>query len=135
MNTISFNKAIQMVHPDTNPNIVDAGTKVREIMMYKKEPTMMYMLLKKWGLINNTTTSKSRGPRKRYNHALKNLFRNHDYSHENIFIFHRRYYGRFYVKRTTAKRVYFSDKTVRETGMKYCSMSSVNRAFRQGEWE
>ena len=135
MNTISFNKAIQMVHPDTNPNIADAGTKVREIMMYKKEPAMMYSLLQRWGLIGNNTNTTTNRQKRRKNHFLKNLFKNYDYSYEDIFIFHRRYNGRFYVKKTTAKRVYFSDKTVRETGMKYCSMKSVVRAFRQGGWK
>ena len=134
MNTISFNKAIQMVHPDKNPHILDAGTKVREIMMYKKEPSMMYKLLKRWGLINDNSTT-SPEPRKRKKHFLKNLFTNYDYSNEDVFIYHRRYYGRFYVKRTTIKRVYFSDKTVRELGMKYCSINSVTKAFRQGSWE
>ena len=56
MATISFKEIVKLVHPDHNPNIVDAGTKMRLVIANRHNETMLHSLGVQWGIIRVATT-------------------------------------------------------------------------------
>lgn len=134
MSTISFREAIRLVHPDTNPTIKDAGEKVKTIMMYKNKPESIFKCLVQWGLVSSSYkdsngTTKQYTPRKVINREyLSHLVSNYVYN-GSVTVVLKSQYGEFKVSKTTNKRVYFTPDTVAATGMKYCDVKSVYRAW------
>jgi len=57
MNTMDFNTLIKKVHPDLNPNIEDAGSKISEVMKNRNNPNMLFYLAQKWGLVGGNKKS------------------------------------------------------------------------------
>jgi hypothetical protein len=125
MNTISFKEAIKMVHPDTNPNILDAGEKVRMVMMYKNDESALYKMLNSWGLIGAGPAPKEE-PEIKYRRIT--LYPNMVYNGwamANVVGL-----GNCIIQRTTKKRVYFHEETTKRTGRKFCSFNKVRFAVR-----
>jgi hypothetical protein len=120
MNTqsINFRDAIRMVHPDSNPNIQDAGTKVREVMRFKKSPTHLFILMVRWGLVKEEIKPAQETK------STKFKLQPNKYYFGSVFIIHKTK-GILAVERTTNKRVYFTDADAKEAGIKYCSFKSV----------
>jgi len=56
MATISFKEIVKLVHPDHNPDIVDAGTKMRLVIANRRNETMLHSLGVQWGVIKVATT-------------------------------------------------------------------------------
>lgn len=54
METIAFTELVKLIHPDINPNIKDAGTKMTEAVKNKKNPEILYELGVRWGVIKKT---------------------------------------------------------------------------------
>lgn len=54
---MNYKELIKMVHPDLNPNVVDAGVKVSEIMKNKNNPSELMRLAIQWGLINSSSNT------------------------------------------------------------------------------
>ena len=46
MNRLSFKEAVRLVHPDTNPHIIDSGDKMRTVMFHKGDEVVLYKLMK-----------------------------------------------------------------------------------------
>jgi len=59
MATISFKEIVKLVHPDHNPNIVDAGTKMRLVIANRRNETMLHSLGVQWGVIKVAVTPQS----------------------------------------------------------------------------
>jgi len=130
MSEITFAEAIRMVHPDSNPNIMNPGDKVRTIMMYKKDPKKMFSCLSAWGLVNGSNQTGSPKKQKTLIEGIDSLIPNHVYN-GNVVIRHKSCYGYMEVLRTTSKRVYFTENTTKIHGMKYCHIKSVIKAFKK----
>ena len=54
--TISFRDIVKLVHPDLNPSIVDAGTKMATIKLYRDNEQALFKWAVKWGVIRVATT-------------------------------------------------------------------------------
>jgi len=128
---ILFKDAIRLVHPDSNKNIIDAGEKVKTVMMYKNEPKMLYTCLRKWGLVpdQNGNFTKEEKKKTLIREMLSHLLPNHNYEGSFVFVHHKKLHGTFGVRRTTDKRVYFTKATTGRTGKKYCDINSVKFAY------
>lgn len=48
---ITFRELVKLIHPDYNPNITDAGGKMRTAVLYKDEPKELYKLGIRWGVV------------------------------------------------------------------------------------
>lgn len=48
--TMSFKELVRLIHPDTCPNVVDAGDKMRTAKLYRKEPEELFKLAVRWGV-------------------------------------------------------------------------------------
>lgn len=55
MSTISFKEIVKLVHPDHNPNIVDAGAKMALVVANRCNEVMLHNLGVQWGVIKATT--------------------------------------------------------------------------------
>jgi hypothetical protein len=130
MSEITFAEAIRMVHPDSNPNINDAGVKVRTIMMYKKDPKKMFDCLFQWGLVKSNTAKSTTKRSKIKIKGIDSFLKNYIYN-GSVVIKHKRIHGFFEVQRTTNKRVYFTPNTINIHGLKYCHINSVIKAFKK----
>lgn len=53
---MNYKELIRLVHPDLNPNVVDAGVKVSQIMANKNNPSELMRLAINWGLIKSNNT-------------------------------------------------------------------------------
>jgi hypothetical protein len=51
--TINFKEMVKMIHPDTNPSIIDAGGKMSQVMSNRKDSSYLYTLAVRWGLIGS----------------------------------------------------------------------------------
>jgi hypothetical protein len=123
MNTITFKEAIKMVHPDTNPNIVNAGEKVRAVMAYKNDESALYKLLNHWGLIGSKPE-----PEKTFQYERIVLQPNTIY---NGYVMASVVgLGNCVIQRTTKKRVYFHKVTKDRTGRTFCSFNKIKVAVR-----
>lgn len=49
--TISFREIVRLIHPDRNPNITDAGVKMKDAKLYRNDESALYRLAVAWGLI------------------------------------------------------------------------------------
>lgn len=54
MSTISYKDIVKLIHPDHNPNIDDAGGKMRDARLWRKDESILYRLGVQWGVINPT---------------------------------------------------------------------------------
>jgi len=122
---ISFQEAIKLVHPDSNPDVTDAGTKVKTVKLYRDDPVKLHRLLTQWGLL----IKKQQQLKRKF---LDNLQPNSLYD-GTVYVTHKK--GIFKVMRTTTKRVYldgcYSTGTVEP--LKYCHIDSVINAFKVNE--
>lgn len=50
---MTFTQMVKMIHPDSNPNITNAGEKMREVVKNRKNPSMLYRLAVQWGLVKS----------------------------------------------------------------------------------
>ena len=61
MSTISYKEIVRKVHPDLNPHIEDSGAKMAEIQKHKNNPSILFQLAVKWGIVsggsNHTTNN------------------------------------------------------------------------------
>ena len=117
MNTIDFRSAIKLVHPDSNPNITNAGEKVRTIKMFRDDEQKLYNYMVMWGLIKGKVNPKQKV-------SVPDIVPN------------RKYYGNirvkifgigdgFIVSHTTKTRVYFTRETYHRTGRRWTSFKKV----------
>jgi hypothetical protein len=49
--TITFRELVRKIHPDHNPNVQDAGDKMRQATLFRNQPEELYKLAVRWGLI------------------------------------------------------------------------------------
>ena len=49
--TISYREIVKLIHPDYNPNIIDAGDKIRDAKLWRKDESILYRLGVQWGVI------------------------------------------------------------------------------------
>lgn len=123
MNYITFKKAIRLVHPDTNPNITDASTKVATIMANKNDEAVLYDWMVHWSLIKGIKNGVVK-PTKKPPIPVEPLVPN------------KKYYGRirvkvfglgdgFVVSHTTKQRVYFTKETKNRTGKTWVKFNRV----------
>ena len=49
--TISFRELVRLIHPDINPNITNAGGKMRDAKLFRGHPEELYKLAVRWGLM------------------------------------------------------------------------------------
>lgn len=47
--TLTFREIVKLIHPDHNPNVEDAGGKMRTAVLYKNQPEELYKLAIRWG--------------------------------------------------------------------------------------
>lgn len=68
MNTINFRELVKKIHPDYNPSMEDAGTKMASAIKYKNDPSYLYRLAVSWGVLkdNKTHNTTSHTSYKRY---------------------------------------------------------------------
>ena len=122
---ISFNDAIKLVHPDSNPNITDAGNKVSTVMLYKNDPIKLHRLLTNWGIL------KIKPVHELEREMLDSLIPNHVYD-GTVWITHKK--GMFKVMRTTTKRVYLDGGYSNHSKVPtFCHINSVKNAFKVKE--
>jgi len=133
MSEISFREAIRRVHPDTNKDVVDAGDKVRTIMMFKNEPSKMFLCLKKWGLLPDQSNSEQKPFRTRMERVYITGLRPNHFYNGSVTVLHKSKSGLFRVLKTTGKRVYFTADTIYNMGSKYCDIGSIVGAFYEKE--
>jgi len=124
---ITFKEAIKLVHPDSNPYVTNAGDKVRTVMLNKNDPLKLYNYLYTWGLIPGQTKEKKK---KILIQSISHIS-SHTVYNGTIVIKHKKFNGYFEVQRTTAKRCYFTEKTIKLYGMKFCSVNSIRKAFKK----
>ncbi len=48
---MTFKEIVKMIHPDLNPNMPDVGSKMADVVKYKHNPTQLFHLAIKWGLV------------------------------------------------------------------------------------
>jgi hypothetical protein len=53
---MNYKELIRLVHPDLNPNVVDAGVKISQFMTNKNNPHELMRLAINWGLIKSNDT-------------------------------------------------------------------------------
>lgn len=80
--TISFSDIVKMIHPDHNPDIQDAGGKMADVKMFRKDEGMLYKLAVKWGLVEapagfNTTETPSPSADARFRERKLREYREH----------------------------------------------------------
>jgi hypothetical protein len=124
MNTITFKEAIKMVHPDSNPNITDAGEKVSAIMAYKNDGVALYKLLNFWGLVGIKPEPEPKKFEYERITLRPNTIYNGNVMASVIGI------GNCVIQRTTNKRVYFHKVTKDRTGRTFCSFNKIKVAVR-----
>lgn len=61
--TISFREIVKLIHPDCNPNITDAGAKMRDVNQYRNDESALYRLAVMWGLIKRPEERPNPRPR------------------------------------------------------------------------
>ena len=52
--TITFREIVRLIHPDTNPNIVDSSTKMKNAVLFRNDEEALYRMGVTWGVIHNT---------------------------------------------------------------------------------
>ncbi|MCK5021581.1 MAG: hypothetical protein KAS32_31525 [Candidatus Peribacteraceae bacterium] len=57
-NRISYKDIAKLIHPDCNPSITDAGSKMDKINVYRENDEMLYKFGVKWGVIIPEPTPK-----------------------------------------------------------------------------
>jgi hypothetical protein len=117
-NKISFRELVKLVHPDVNPGITDAGTKMRDIKLYRDNEQMLHRLGVMWGVIRvavapqqpRTHTPRQEAPRP----DMRNASEYHEFRKRNrIFqpgdvVFCRTKRSWVAITKVTANRVYFT---------------------------
>lgn len=58
MNTITFTEIAKMIHPDLNPSIDNPGEKMSLVTQNKNNPSFLFNLAVRWGLIKGHTQGK-----------------------------------------------------------------------------
>jgi len=120
LNKISFRSAVRLVHPDTNPSITDAGTKMRTVMYHKKDEVALYRLMSYWNLLKTQTTPKpTPTPKPKMFKLEPNTLYNGTIS---VGIFG---IGMIFVDKTTKNRVYFTKSEKQRTGKTWTSFNKV----------
>lgn len=56
MSTIKFKELVKMIHPDLNPEIQDAGTKMAQAKRHRDNPSILFDLAVRWGLIKGQSS-------------------------------------------------------------------------------
>lgn len=91
MNTISYKEIVRKVHPDLNPHIQDAGAKMAEIQRNKNNPSALFSLAVRWGLVEGHTSSNFSGfgTSSTTNHRTRDTYWTTDFSADssgNVYI-------------------------------------------------
>lgn len=60
---MNYKELIRLVHPDLNPNVVDAGVKISQIMSNKNNPHELLRLAINWGLVNSNDSYSNPKPK------------------------------------------------------------------------
>jgi hypothetical protein len=116
MNTISFREIVKLIHPDHNPNITDAGSKMSDVMKYRSDEGMLYRLGVHWGVIQRPEQPTPRPSVNRRNERPRPTPRVDEYTEfrrrNRIFqpgdvVFVRTKRTRVVVERVSENRVYF----------------------------
>ncbi|KXB08922.1 hypothetical protein AKJ59_00195 [candidate division MSBL1 archaeon SCGC-AAA385M02] len=119
---MNFREAVKRVHPDINPDMVDAGDKMRVLTTHKNEPRKIYMWMRKWGLVGITNSEKQEPL---YNWFKVNTLTANSMYNGAAIVRHKN--GTFYkVYKTTKKRAYFMGNS---DGRKFCHVNSVTDAW------
>ena len=121
---MNFREAVKKIHPDINPDIKDAGNKMRTLVINKNDPEKIYLWMKRWGLVavSNTEQKKESGFKFEWV-AVNTLIANFFYNGKAV-IRHKN--GKvFSVLRTTNKRAYF----VEGSEQKFCNINSIHSAW------
>jgi len=121
---MNFREAVKKIHPDINPDIKDAGNKMRTLVINKNDPEKIYLWMKKWGLVavSNTEQKKESGFKFEWI-SVSTLRANHFYD-GNAIIRHKN--GKVYsILKTSNKRAYFVNPTER----KACNVNSIRSAW------
>ena len=117
MATISFKEIVKLVHPDHNPNIVDAGAKMALVVANRRNETMLHNLGVQWGVIKVATARQA--PRTHTVPPRQEVPRNPDYDAYMLFrrkhrifqagdvVFCRTKGRSVIITRVTTDRVYF----------------------------
>jgi len=131
MNTITFREAIKLVHPDSNPNITNAGEKVKTVMYHKKNESVLYKLMVHWNLIKRTRPIKKRAKSSK---TVVRIIPNNRY-YGNIRVSVLGFGDGFIVNHTTAQRVYFTQETKARTGKTWCPLNKATlTGIRKTKW-
>jgi len=117
---ISFREAIKLVHPDSNPDVIDAGTKCKTVKLYRNDPVKLHRLLTRWGLLQTKPLPQIERT------FIDSLLPNHIYN-GNTWIQHKN--GFYKVMRTTTKRVYLDGGYMNTKDLTFCHINSVINAF------
>lgn len=104
-----------------NPDMVDAGDKMRVLTTHKNEPHKIYMWMRKWGLVG-ITNNENQEPQ--YDWVKVHTLTVNSMYNGIAVVRHKN--GVFYrVYRTTKKRAYFMDNS----GKKFCHVNSITDAW------
>jgi len=122
MNQMSFRDAVKRVHPDTNPDITNAGEKMRTLTTYKNQPEKIYMWMKKWKLVDVTNNEKQEPQYMWVN--VNTLTANSMYN--GTAVVRHKDGTLFWVLKTTKKRAYFMSNV---DGRKFCHVNSITDAW------
>lgn len=122
MNRLSFKEAVFLVHPDTNPDIIDAGVKMRTILHHKKDEVALYNFINLWKLLPHQIGKPETIEKKVY--ILPNTLYNGSVSVGIDGI------GMIKVFKTTAHRVYFTKEEKERTGRTWCNSNKIKCAIK-----
>ncbi|MDY0215235.1 MAG: hypothetical protein RBS24_06980 [Bacilli bacterium] len=108
MEAIHYKDLIKKVHPDLNPNVHDAGTKVSQIMANKNNPSELMRLAIQWGLIKGEAPKPKDNP---YDWAIF-AYHNHKYFKPGMRVKFSTSNGETYAwfVKSGRGRVFFTDK-------------------------
>lgn len=60
--TMKFKDLVFLIHPDRNPDLPDAGEKMKYARMYRKEENILYRLAVEWGVIKKEVPEPPKAP-------------------------------------------------------------------------